>query len=392
VRKMPDPLVSILMPTYNDAEHITSAIDSVFAQTYRNWELIVVNDGSSDDTEEKIARYLNEPRVRYRKQKRNCGQLNALHAGSRLITGDLVTLLHSDDAFKSENSLEDLVQYMSCHTCDGVFADISTMDGNGRERGTLKTISTVNPETVATLFALRGSNCVSDVFFVRSEIFFSNVVERYIRWNMPYWFLSDQQGTRVLNLHKVEPWYLYRVYGGNYIHSGAGKFEASNGCLRSVLEIAGYYDIPLFSISRAIAFLSMKLFHHPFVIYKARPYSRSYEGLVRSVLLCYYQDDELKADPYLSSLLAFYSHYPSKRDICVPEDMLEECSIWYTGKDARLFHAMMCRDNLEPLYDFLLKEAQIGFDNVVVPDEHYLEPLRGILKFLNLQATVSLSE
>jgi len=84
--------------------------------------------------------------------------------------------------------------------------------------------------------------------------------------------------------------------------------------------------------------------------------------------------------------------YPSKRDICVPEDMLEECSIWYTGKDARLFHAMMCRDNLEPLYDFLLKEAQIGFDNVVVPDEHYLEPLRGILKFLNLQATVSLSE
>ncbi|ABN57523.1 MULTISPECIES: glycosyltransferase family 2 protein [Methanoculleus] len=389
---MPDPLVSILMPTYNDAEYITSAIDSVFAQTYKNWELIIVNDGSPDDTEGKIAQYLNEPRIRYRKQEQNSGQLNALYAGIHLITGDFVTLLHSDDAFRSENSLENLVRYMSCHTCDGVFADIAVMDGSGMKQNTLKTISTVSPETVAALLALRGSNCVSDVFFLRSEIFFSYVVERYIRWNMPYWFLSDQQGTGVLNLHKVEPWYLYRVYRGNYIHSSAGKFEASNGCLRSVLEIARHYDIPLFSISRAMAFLSMKVFHRPLVIYKARPYSRSYEGLIRSVLLCYYRDDELKADPYFSSLLAFYSHYPSKRDIYVPEGLLEQCSSGYTGKDARLFHAMMCRDTLDPLSAFLLKEAQTGFDNVVVPDEQYLEPLRGILKFLNIQTTVSLRE
>jgi len=346
---MPDPLVSILMPTYNDAEYITSAVDSVFAQTYRSWELIIVNDGSSDDTEERIVPYLDDPRIQYHKQQQNSGQLNALYAGSQSVRGEFVTLLHSDDAFKSENSLERLVQYMACHTCDGVFADIAVMDGEGKARNTLKTISTVGQETVATLLALRGSNCVSDVFFVRSNVFFSNVVERYIRWNVPYWLLNSQQGMGALNLHKVEPWYLYRVYKGNYVHSDAGKFEASNGCLRSVLEIAGHYNIIGFSISRALAFLSMRLFHRPFVVYTTQPYSRPYDRLVRSVLLCYYRDDELETDPYLSSVLAFYAHHPSEREVYLPAEVLDQCRTWYTGKDARLFHAAMRRgSSLQP--------------------------------------------
>lgn len=389
---MSNPLVSILMPTYNDAEYIASAIDSVFAQTYRDWELLVVNDGSSDDTDEKILPYLNDPRMRYHKQRQNSGQLNALYTGSQAVKGDFVTLLHSDDAFKSKDSLERLVQYMQHHTCDGVFADIAVMDGEGETRNTLKTISTVGRETVATLLALRGSNCVSDVFFVRSDVFFSNVVERYIQWNMPYWLLNGQQGIDTLDLHKVEPWYLYRVYKGNYIHSDVGKFEASNGCLRSALEIAEHYDITGYSISRALAFLSIRLFHRPFVAYSTRPYSRPYAGLVRSVLQCYYGDDELETDPYLSLVLAFYSHFPSKRKIYLPPEVLDQCKTWYTGKDARLFRAAMRRGALDPLYDHLLREARLGFSNIVVSDEHHQEVLRAALKFLNLRATISLKE
>jgi glycosyltransferase involved in cell wall biosynthesis len=389
---MQNPLVSILMPTYNDAEYILNAIDSVFAQTYPNWELIIINDGSSDDTEERIAPFLNDPRVRYNKLKQNSGQLNALYAGSRLVNGDFVTLLHSDDAFESRNALDGLVHYMTCHNCDGVFADIFVMDAEGKACNTLKTISTVGPETVAMLFALHGSNCVSDVFFVRAGIFFSNVVEKYIRWNVPYWIRDDREVIGALNLHKVEPWYLYRVYEGNYVHSDAGKFEASNGCLRSVLEIAGYYDVIGFPISRTLAFLSMKLFNRPIVVYKTRPYSQLYDRLVRSVLLCYYRDDELKTDPYLSSVLTFYSHHPSNREIYLTRGVLDACDTWYTGKDARLFHAAMHTGALDPLYDYLLWEARLGFGNVVVPDEHYLEPIRAVLMFLNLRSTVSIAE
>lgn len=389
---MQSPLVSILMPTYNDAEYILNAIDSVFAQTYPNWELIIINDGSPDDTEEKIAPFLNDPRVRYNRLKQNSGQLNALCAGSHLVNGDFVTLLHSDDAFESRNALEDLVRYMGCHNCDGVFSDIFVMDAEGKACNTLKTISTVGPETVATLFALHGSNCVSDVFFVRSGIFFSNVVEKYIRWNVPYWICKNREVIGALNLHKVKPWYLYRVYDGNYVHSDTGKFEASNGCLRSVLEIASYYDVIGFPISRTLAFLSMKLFNRPIVVYKTRPYSQLYDRLVRSVLLCYYRDDELKTDPYLSSVLTFYSHHPSNREIYLTQRVLDACGTWYTGKDARLFHAAMHNGALDPLYDYFLREARLGFGNVLVPDEHYLEPICAVLKFLNLRSTVSIAE
>jgi len=390
VRKMPDPLVSILMPTYNDVEYIASAIDSVSAQSHQNWELIIVNDGSSDDTEEKIIPCLNDHRIRYYKLQQNSGQLNALHIGSQLVKGEFVTLLHSDDAFKSENSLEHLVQYMTHYTCDGVFADIPVIDGEGKACNILKTISTVGQGTVAALLALRGSNCVSDVFFVRSSVFFSNVIERYIQWNMPYWLLNSQQGIDTLDLHKVEPWYLYRVYKGNYVHSDVGKFEASNGCLRSVLETAEYYDVIGFSISRPLAFLSMRLFHRPFVIYNTRPYSRPYGGLVRSALQCYYKNDELEANSYLSAVIAFYTCYPSKRVIYLSPEMLNQCETWYTGKDARMFHTEMCRGSLDPLYNHLLKEARSGFGSVVVPNERYQDRLHAALRFLNLRATVSI--
>lgn len=136
----------------------------------------------------------------------------------------------------------------------------------------------------------------------------------------------------------------------------------------------------------------MKLFNRPIVVYKTRPYSQLYDRLVRSVLLCYYRDDELKTDPYLSSVLTFYSHHPSNREIYLTQRVLDACGTWYTGKDARLFHAAMHNGALDPLYDYFLREARLGFGNVLVPDEHYLEPICAVLKFLNLRSTVSIAE
>ncbi len=176
--------------------------------------------------------------------------------------------------------------------------------------------------------------------------------------------------------------------GSSTRHSG--KESKREGI--SFLEIAEHYDITGYSISRALAFLSIRLFHRPFVLYSTRPYSRPYDGLVRSVLQCYYGDDELETDPYLSSVLAFYSHFPSKRKIYLPPEVLDKCKTWYTGKDARLFHAAMRRGALDLLYDRLLREARLGFGNIVVSDEHHQELLHAALKFLNLRATISLTE
>ena len=56
---------SVIMPTFNQSWFIRRAIDSLFKQTYTNWELIIVNDGSTDETETFITDYMNDRRVRY---------------------------------------------------------------------------------------------------------------------------------------------------------------------------------------------------------------------------------------------------------------------------------------------------------------------------------------
>lgn len=386
---METPLVSILMPTYNDAEYILDAINSIFSQTYQRWQLIIIDDGSTDDTEEQLTQWIADQRVQYLKLERNHGQLNALSTGVSHICGDYVTFLHSDDVLSSENSLENLVLYLQQHDCDGVFADIIKMDRTGRKNNVLNTVSHVDQDTVAGVFALGGSNCVSDIFFLRTTVFFSTVKDRYINWNMPYWFFRDSDGIKTLKLDKVDPWYCYRIYEENYIHSNAGKFEASNGCLRTILDIAQCYDLVLLPFSRALAYLSLKLFNRSFVLYHEQPYSSPYRDLVFSVFSRYYSDDELK-NHYISSVIEFYSHYPSNRIIHVPAPLVEKCQSWYTGRDARLFYRDLKEKNLDPLYTYLLKEASSGFGKIIIEKKENRERLYETLKFLNLQASVSL--
>ena len=57
-------LVSIIMPSYNTAKYIGESIDSVLAQTYSDWELIIVDDCSTDNTDEVVSKYLSDTRIR----------------------------------------------------------------------------------------------------------------------------------------------------------------------------------------------------------------------------------------------------------------------------------------------------------------------------------------
>jgi GT2 family glycosyltransferase len=92
--------VSVVIPTYDRAYCVANAIDSALAQTHRDLEIIVVDDGSRDDTGELVrARYGDEPRVRYVRQS-NAGVGAARNHGIRLVRGDFVALLDSDDRWK----------------------------------------------------------------------------------------------------------------------------------------------------------------------------------------------------------------------------------------------------------------------------------------------------
>jgi glycosyltransferase involved in cell wall biosynthesis len=88
------PFVSVVIPTYNYGRYVTEAVDSVLAQTRPAGEVIVVDDGSTDDTRERLRPYLN--RIRYVYQE-NRGLPVARNTGIRAARGDLIALLDSDD-------------------------------------------------------------------------------------------------------------------------------------------------------------------------------------------------------------------------------------------------------------------------------------------------------
>jgi glycosyltransferase involved in cell wall biosynthesis len=88
------PGISVIIPTYNRAQLVTKAIDSVLAQTYHDYEIIVVDDGSTDNTKEVLQPYMD--RIRYIYQE-NAGVSAARNAGIRVAKGEWIAFIDSDD-------------------------------------------------------------------------------------------------------------------------------------------------------------------------------------------------------------------------------------------------------------------------------------------------------
>lgn len=89
---------SILMANYNNAAFIDEAIQSVLCQTFDDWELVIVDDASIDDSVERINKYLKDARIRLYRKERNEGYTNALIFGLTKISSEIVGILDSDDA------------------------------------------------------------------------------------------------------------------------------------------------------------------------------------------------------------------------------------------------------------------------------------------------------
>lgn len=93
------PLISVIIPAYNVEKYIKACLDSLINQTYSNFEIIVVNDGSTDQTEEILRSYQSNPKFRIYSQK-NGGLSAARNQGLKLANGELVCFIDSDDSVK----------------------------------------------------------------------------------------------------------------------------------------------------------------------------------------------------------------------------------------------------------------------------------------------------
>jgi glycosyltransferase involved in cell wall biosynthesis len=114
-------LVSVMMPAYNAERYIASAIESVLAQSYSDWELLVVDDGSTDPTGE-IAAGVGDPRVRVLRQA-NGGEAAARNHALRSMRGEYLAFLDSDDRFLPEHLARTVGFLKDRPEVDGVYTD-----------------------------------------------------------------------------------------------------------------------------------------------------------------------------------------------------------------------------------------------------------------------------
>jgi glycosyltransferase involved in cell wall biosynthesis len=132
---MPDtiPLVSIVLPTYNGAAYLRETIDSCLAQTYSNWELIVVDDCSSDATPEIIASYTAvDPRIRSIRHERNRRLPAALNTGHAAARGTYLTWISDDNRYLPP-AIEEMAHFLEEHPTVGVvYADCVLIDEAGQ--------------------------------------------------------------------------------------------------------------------------------------------------------------------------------------------------------------------------------------------------------------------
>ena len=95
-------LVSIIMPSYNTAKFIDETIESVLKQTYTNWELIIVDDCSTDSTDEVVKKYLSDSRIKYLKNEKNSGAALSRNKALREAKGKWIAFLDSDDLWEPD--------------------------------------------------------------------------------------------------------------------------------------------------------------------------------------------------------------------------------------------------------------------------------------------------
>lgn len=106
-----NPKVSIIIPTYNGEKYIQRAIESVLAQSFSDWELIIVDDGSKDNTEKIISDYSKNEKIKYIYQE-NRGQASARNKGISIALGFYIAFLDDDDEWIDKDKLKKQVEFL----------------------------------------------------------------------------------------------------------------------------------------------------------------------------------------------------------------------------------------------------------------------------------------
>ena len=158
---MEEELVSIIMPSYNTGKFIKETINSVIAQTYSNWELIIVDDCSTDNTDE-IVKSINDNRIIYLKNETNSGAAISRNKALREAKGRWIAFLDSDDLWKNDK-LEKQIKFMKENNCYFSYTNYIEIDENDNTNG--KRITGPKKITKTGMFNYCWPGCLTVMYY-----------------------------------------------------------------------------------------------------------------------------------------------------------------------------------------------------------------------------------
>lgn len=179
---MVNELVSIIMPVHNGEVTIGESIESVRAQTYPIWELIIVDDDSTDNTRNIIEQYIEDVRIRYYRQDKNSGVAAARNKGISLAGGRYIAFLDSDDLWLPEK-LQRQISFMEEHSYGFTYTEYRQFTDNPQEAGKI-----VKVQDCVDYRELLKGNDIGCLTVVLDRMFFSDINmpqerhEDYITW------------------------------------------------------------------------------------------------------------------------------------------------------------------------------------------------------------------
>lgn len=203
--RMNFPKISVVLPVYNGEKYLSIAVESILKQTYPNWELICVNDCSTDRTQEILERYAQkDDRIKMIQNAVNLKLPASLNVGFRHAKGEYLTWT-SDDNYYAETALQTLAEKLQADQADMVYADYVRIDAEGKEQG----VSIMGDPDQLLL-----SNCVGACFLYTREI--AETVGEYdtnafLAEDYDYWLRIYRYG-KIRHIH--EAMYYYRIHDG----------------------------------------------------------------------------------------------------------------------------------------------------------------------------------
>lgn len=205
-------MISVIIPTYNRAHLISRAIESIQRQYFKDWELIIVDDGSTDNTDEIIKPFLEDHRIHY-KLKNNSGAADSRNVGVKYAKFEFITFLDSDDEAHSD-WLKEYAELISNKKAKVVCCGMEKLDENG------KIFQRILPSKIGKLFPAHIGQFTNGGTYLLKKSIFEDIgefdaelksgqhTELSIRL-IPY---LDKLGIPIFNIYKT----LIKIH----IHSG----------------------------------------------------------------------------------------------------------------------------------------------------------------------------